>query len=122
MVMAFHRRRYGCLQASIDLPWPSRPKKKPPVNSIEQAMMVKDFMDANPEHTCLSAAEPLNMHRKRIAKLLKILDTLPPDLIDQIKDCRDPRILHRLSVHRLSQISSLDCPNRITQAVKSLQL
>ncbi len=106
---------FGRLQSSLDLPLPERPKKKPPVNAIQQALAVKAFMDANPDHTCLSAAGPLNMHRKRIAKLLKILEVLPAEFIEQFKDCRDPRILHRMSVNRLYQIASGPTPNRIAK-------
>jgi len=119
LVIAFHRRRCGKLEASLDLPFPERPKKEPPVNAIQQALAVKAFMVANPDHTCLSAAGPLNMHRKRIAKLLKILDTLPADFIKQFKDCRDPRILHRLSVNHLYQIASGRSPNRIIKELNS---
>ena len=62
-------------------------------------------MQANPQETCLSASKKLNIHRKRIAKLLQIIEVLPPDFIERAKEYTDPKILHQMSVNRLFKIS-----------------
>ena len=63
--------------------------------------MVRAFMLANPDETYLSAAATLNIHRKRIAKLLRLIDNLPDDFIEQAKKCIDPRMLRKMSVRGL---------------------
>ena len=83
LVIAFHRRRYGKLEASLDIPLPEIPSNEPtiPINVIHEALEVKAYMDAHPDETYLSAAPKLNIPRKRISKLLTIVNTLPSDYI-----------------------------------------
>ncbi len=101
LLIAFHRRRTTRLEVSIDDPFPEKPRPKPPVNVIQQALMVRAFMHANPDENYLSAAPKLNIHRKRIAKLLRLIENLPDDFIEQTKECRDEKMLHKMSVERL---------------------
>lgn len=86
-------------------PFPEKPRPKPPVNVIQQALMVRAFMLANPDETYLSAGVKLNIHRKRIAKLLRLIDALPADLIKQVSGCTDPKALRKMSVRRLLKIT-----------------
>ena len=78
-------------------------------------------MTANPHETCLSAAKPLKIHRKRIAKLLRIIDALPPDFIEKTKDCTDRKALHQMSVNRLitltNNATSLNFNELVTESV-----
>ena len=67
-------------------------------------------MQANPDETCLSAALKLNIHRKRIAKLLQLIDVLPADLIEHAKECTDPKVLRKMSIRQLLEITN-DSPN-----------
>jgi hypothetical protein len=62
-------------------------------------------MDANPEETCLSAAAKLNLHRKRISKLLMIANQLDPNLITELANCNDPKIIRQMNVKHLFYIS-----------------
>jgi hypothetical protein len=121
LITSYNRKKVR-LEVSLDLPFPDEPqrKRKPPVNIIRQALNIKAYMAMHPEHTYLSAATELNIHRKRISKLIKAIDTLPPTFIEQFKDCKDPKVLHRLSVQRLSKITSLSCSDRILEELKSL--
>jgi hypothetical protein len=123
LITSYNRKKVR-LEVSLDLPFPENPKKrrKPPVNVIQQALNIKAYMAMYPEETYLSAAAKPNLHRKRISKLMKIIDVLPPTFIEQFKDCDDPKVLHRLSVQQLSKITSSSCPNRISQILNSLQL
>ena len=89
------------MEVSIDEPFPVEPQSEPPINVIQQALMVRAFMQANPDETCQSAAAKMNIHRKRIAKLLRLIDALPGDFIEEAKKCTDPGILHKMSVQRL---------------------
>ena len=67
--------------------------------------MVQAFMLANPDETCLSAASKLNIHRKRIAKLLRLIDALPADFIEKAKGYADPKVLRKMSIRRLLEIA-----------------
>ena len=58
-------------------------------------------MKANPHETCLSASKTLKLHRKRIAKLIQIANTLPPDFLKKAKDYTNPKTLHRMSMNKL---------------------
>jgi len=121
MVIAFYKRRNGRLETSLDLNFPEPPQKDPPVNIIQQAIMVKTYMTENPDETCLSASAKINVHRKRIAKLITILDNLPIEFIQKYKECDDPSTLHRMSVKPLYQIASNSCQNRISQELEQFE-
>jgi len=123
LITSYNRKKVR-LEVSLDLPFPDKPqrKRKPPVNLIQQALNIKAHMAIHPGQTYRSAAMELNIDRKRISKLIAIMETLPPAFIEQFKDCDDPKILHRLSVQRLSRITSLSNPNSISQTLNNLQL
>ena len=107
LLASFHRRRYGVLQASIGLPLPKiQPRSAPPKNFILEAIRVKEFMAAHPDETCQSAASKLNLHRKRISKLLMIANNLPANLITKLADCNDPKTLRQMTINRLLDLSS----------------
>jgi hypothetical protein len=91
---------------SLDQPFPPERQPAPLINTIQQAVQVKVYMTANPHETCLSASKPLKIHRKRIAKLLKIIDALPPDFIETAKGYTTRKALHKLSVNRLMRLTS----------------
>lgn len=90
---------------SIDRPFPENPPEPPPINVIQEALRVKAFMDANPDETCLSAASKLNLHRKRISKLLIIANNLPQNFITKLKNCNDPKILRKMHVKYLLSLT-----------------
>jgi hypothetical protein len=111
--MPFHRRKNVRIEINIGESFPEPPPKKPPINILQQALTVKSYMTEHPDETCLSASAKINVHRKRIAKLMTILDNLPKEFIEKYKECDDPKILHRMVVKPLYQIASNPCPNRI---------
>jgi hypothetical protein len=76
-------------------------------------------LQAHPEETCLSASRTLNLHRKRIARLLKVADALPPEFIEKAKETSDPKVLHQMSIKRLLRITAKN-PERISKALKDL--
>ena len=108
LFIAFYRRRKARLEVSLDLPFPPERQPAPLINTVQQALQVKAYMTANPHETCLSASKPLKIHRKRIAKLLRIIDALPPDFIEKTKGCTDRKTLHQLSVNRLVRLANTE--------------
>lgn len=107
LVIAFHRRRYGKLEASLDQPLPEIKQPDPPINVISQSLWVKDFMAAHPDETCLSAASKLNLPRKRISKLLTIANHLPSNVITELANCNDPKVLPQMSVKHLLHLTKM---------------
>ncbi len=105
LLIAFHRRRTTRLEVSIDDPFPEKPRPKPPVNVIQQALAVREFMLANPNETCLSTALKLNIHRKRISKFLTIANNLPENLITELVDCNDPKTLRQMTLSHLLDLT-----------------
>jgi hypothetical protein len=106
LVIAFYRRKKKRLEVSLDLPFPPERQPAPLINNVQQALQVKAYMTANPHETCLSASKPLKIHRKRIAKLLRIIDALSPDFIETAKGYTSRKALHKLSVNRLLRLAS----------------
>ena len=120
LLETYFRRKGSRLEVKIDLPFPQPPPQKPRDNPIQQAMRAKDFLSRNLEQNFLSASKKLNIHRKRISKLMHIIDQLPPDFIEKFKDCADPKILHQLTVKKLFSISSTKDINKILKDLKNL--
>jgi hypothetical protein len=106
LVIAFYRRRKARLEVSLDLPFPPERQPAPLINTIQQALQVKAYMTSNPHENCLSASKTLKIHRKRIAKLLRIIDALPLDFIETAKGYTSRKALHKLSVNRLIRLTS----------------
>ena len=107
LVITFHKRRYGKLEASFDRPLPQMKTREPgpPPNIIAEVLRVNAFMAAHPDETCLSAAVKLNLPRKRISKLLTIAETLPPNLITELINCNDPKTLRQMNVKHLLRLT-----------------
>ena len=107
LVITYHARRYGVLQASIDQALPEIRSRAPapPKNFVLEAIRVKDFMTAHPDETCQSAAPKLNLHRKRISKFLAIANNLPANLITKLANCNDPKTLRQMTLNRLLDLS-----------------
>jgi len=119
--MKFHRRRTVQLEVKLDQPFPEPPPKTPPINILQQAMTVKSYMNDHPDETCLSASSKINVHRKRIAKLMTILDNLPKEFIEKYKECNDPKILHRMSVKPLYQIAQIENNAQMIKEIENFQ-
>lgn len=121
LLIASYNRKKVRLEVSLDLPFPEPPLKKDPINILQQGIMVKSYMEQNPHETCLSASQKINVHRKRIARLIEIMEKLPKEFIDKYRLCDDPSILHRMAVKPLFQIASHSCPNRISKELAEFE-
>jgi len=104
LLLTFYRRKKTKLEVSIDVPFPAEKLPKPAINVIKQAIEVHAYMQTHPEETCLSASKTLNLHRKRISRLLKLVNTLPPEFINQAKDWDDQKILRQMSIKELLNV------------------
>ena len=105
---------------SLGLPFPQEEQPEPPVNIILQALEVKAYMRAHPDETCLSAAEKLNLNRRRISRLLQFIDILPQRFIKEAKNYTDPRVLRALNVKTLSHIACYATDQLMEQKLRAL--
>jgi len=120
LLTSFHRKRYGRLMFSLDLPFPEKPPEPEPVNIIQEALQAKTYMKAHPDETYLSAARKLNFHRKRISKLLSMIDMLPPGFIEKAKNCSDRHLLHNINHSNINRILCHPCPRTIEEKLNAL--
>ena len=118
--MSFHRRRTTRLEVAIRQPFIEKTPPPPPVNIIHQALTARSFMQANPDATPFSAASKLNLHRKRIAKLLQIVDMLPKSFVKEAKNYTDPAILRRMSAGALSDVLQYADSEQVARKLQKL--
>lgn len=105
---------------SLDLPFPATPPEPEPVNIIQEALQAKAFMAEHPKETYLSAAHKLNFHRKRISKMIAMINMLPESFIEKAKDCSDRHILRQINVSNINQILRHPCPQTIEEKLNNL--
>jgi hypothetical protein len=89
------------------LPPTPAPFKPAPKNIVKFAIEIKEFLTSDPAHTYKSAASKFNITRARISQLMKILNTPPPDLIIQLKNCENNEILPKFSGKSLLKIAKI---------------
>ena len=90
LLVPLHKRRGRKLALSIDLPFPSNaPAAIKRKNIIKEALKVKVYMNEHPESSYSTVAYEFKVSRARICQLMKIIDTLPGDFIEEIKNCED---------------------------------
>lgn len=102
---------------SFDTPLPQRPLPPEPMykNIILECLKVQAFLTENPSKTQTHASQHFNVTRARISQLSKIVNNLPEDFIDKMRDCEDRNILKTFSGKRLLKIASID-PEKERQA------
>lgn len=104
------RRSKRTLLSLID-PLPPVPIRKPRrayPNTIVEALKIKAFINSGATRiTWAKTRKELNISESKLAHMLKIVNTLPPDFIESMKQCDDPRKLKIFHGRRLLYISRL---------------
>jgi len=103
------RRSKRILLSLID-PLPPIPIRKPRVcqNTIVEALKIKTFINGGPTRiTWAKARKELRISESKLAHLLKIVNRLPADFIENMKSCDDQEKLRIFTGRRLLQISRL---------------
>jgi hypothetical protein len=91
-------------------PLPPVPIQKPRVypNTIVEALKIKAYINSGPTRlTWAQTRKALNMSESKLAHLLKIVNKLPPEFIEDMKQCGDPETLRIFTGRRLLNISRL---------------
>lgn len=109
VVKMYVRRSKRILLSLID-PLPPEPAPRQPVylNTVVEALKIRSFISDSPTPmTWDKTAKTLNISTSKIAHLLKIVNTLPPDFVDDMRQWDDPRKLKLFNGRRLLYISRL---------------
>ena len=103
------RRSKRILLSLID-PLPPVPIRKPRIrqNTIVEALKIQAFINGGPTRiTWAQARKELNISESKLAHLLKIINQLPADFIENMKSCDNQEKLRIFTGRRLLQISRL---------------
>lgn len=120
LLVKFYKRRKVGNRYQLDDPFPRERQPDPAVNIIQQALYVKAHLKINPNEFAIVTAEKLKIHRKRIPKLMTILDRLPAEFQQKLHECPDNRIHRIFSLRTLHEIAQLETKEQRQKAVSSL--
>lgn len=110
LVVKMEIRRSKRILLSLVDPLPPRPVKRQPIyrNTIVEALKIKAFINDGPSRiTWAKASKELNISDSRIAQLLKIVNKLPADFIEDMQSCGNQEILKVFNGRKLLKISRL---------------
>jgi len=110
LVVKMDIRRSRRILLSLVDPLPPVPIQKPRIrqNTITEALKIKAFINSGPTKiTWVKARKELRISESKLAHLLKIVNRLPSDFIENMKSCDDQEKLRIFTGRRLLQISRL---------------
>ncbi|MDD5592053.1 MAG: hypothetical protein PHV44_01970 [Candidatus Omnitrophica bacterium] len=118
------RRSKRTLLSLVD-PLPPVPIRRPRVypNTIVEALKIKTFINSGQTRiTWAKTCRELNMSESKLAHLLKIVNRLPADFIENMKSCDDQETLRIFTGRRLLNISRLKTLQERRDMIKHLLL
>lgn len=121
LLVRFHKRRRVGLRYSIDDPFPTERQPKAAVNIIREALYVKAHLKINPNEYAIVTAEKLGIHRRRIPKLMTVIDRLPADFQQKLYECPDNRVHRIFNLKRLYKIASFETKDNMRKAIQTLK-
>jgi hypothetical protein len=110
------------LLSSID-PLPPAPIRKPRIcqNTAAETLKIKAFInDGSSRITWAEARKELKVSEPKLAHLLKIVNPLPAEFIENMKSCDDHETLKIFTGRRLLQISRLRTERERRNEIKRL--
>jgi len=125
LVVKMEIRRSKRILLSLVDPLPPKPIRLPPVypNTIVEALKIKAFMSQGPTMlTWAQTRKALNISEAKLAHLLKIVKTLPPDFVENMKSCTDESMLKIFHGRRLLKISRLKTEKERRSEIERLLL
>lgn len=120
LLVKFYKRKKVGNRYQLDDPFPKERQPDPAVNIIQQALYVKAHLKINPNEFAIVTAEKLKIHRKRIPKLMTILDRIPAEFQQKLHECPDNRIHRIFTLRALHEIAQLETKERMQHAINSL--
>jgi len=116
------RRSKRILLSLID-PLPPVRIRKPRIrqNTIKEALKIQAFINDGPSKlTWAQTRNRLNISESKLAHLLKIVNRLPADFIENMKSCDDQEKLRIFTGRRLLEISRLRTERERRNEIESL--
>jgi len=110
LVVKMDIRRSKRILLSLVDPLPPMRIRKPRVcpNTIAEALKIKAFINSGQTKiTWAKTCRELNMSESKLAHLLKIVNKLPPEFVEDMKLCEDQEKLRIFTGRRLLNISRL---------------
>jgi len=102
-----HRKKGNLLSLGEPFPQVIRPKRIYQ-NIIYEGLKLQSFLKDSPTRmTWAKASKELNISDSKLAHLLKIVNNLPPDFLEDMKSCSNEETLKIFNGRRLLRISRL---------------
>jgi hypothetical protein len=104
-------------------PLPEKPIRAKRIiqNTIYEGLKIQAFINNGPGRiTWAKARKELNISEAKLAHLLKIVNTLPLDFVEDMKSCTDEEKLKIFNGRRLLQISRLKTDKERRSEIKRL--
>jgi len=113
-------------QHSIYLGRPAsqKPQRPEPVfkNIVIEALKVQAYLEDTPTRTQADAGQHFNVTRARISQLTSIVNNLPADFIEKMRECTDRTMLKTFSGKRLLKIAGLENEQNRRETIKLLSI
>ena len=123
MVVKIYTRRDKGNSIRFGLPFPEKPQRPKRIyqNIIYEGIKLQAFISDGPSRlTWAQARKELQISESKLAHLLKIVNRLPADFIENMKSCDDPQMLKTFTGRRLLQISRLKTEKERRNEIENL--
>jgi hypothetical protein len=123
MVVKIYTRRSRKQLIRFGDPLPEKPQRAKRIikNTIYEGLKIQAFINNGPGRiTWAKARKELNISEAKLAYLLKIVNTLPPDFIEDMQSCTDEKKLKTFNGRRLLRISRLKTENERRNEIERL--
>jgi len=110
MVVRIYTRRSKKQLIRFGDPLPEKPQRAKRIyqNVIYEGLKLQAFINNGSNRiTWAQARKELKISESKLAHLLKIINQLPPDFVENMRSCEDPEVLKIFTGRRLLQISRL---------------
>ena len=110
MVVKIYTRRDKGNSIRFGLPFPEKPQRPKRVykNIIYEGLELRAFINSGPSRlTWAQTRKELDISESKLAHLLKIVNQLPQDFVENMRSCDDPQMLKTFTGRTLLKISRL---------------
>jgi len=123
MVVKIYTRRSRKQLIRFGDPLPEKPQRAKRIiqNTIYEGLKIQAFINTSPGRiTWAKTRKELNISEAKLAHLLKIVKTLPPEFVETMKSCTNESMLKIFNGRRLLKISRLKTEKERRNEIKRL--
>ncbi|MBN2120703.1 MAG: hypothetical protein JW734_06580 [Candidatus Omnitrophica bacterium] len=120
--MKFYRKRKRSYLLSLDDPFPADPQPEPVIrkNIVAEAVLFYNYLKEDPARNYTQTGQRFGVSRARVSQLMSLIERLPKEFIDNLKDCQDQQLLQIFSGRTLLKIAKLNTPERRQERIEQL--